>query len=74
MKIFELKVLKEELERISKDLELQSRGTHTTPTSSMNANIANIWSHPDVHSTIKPPKLEITPFEYTKMARILGCL
>lgn len=65
-KISKLKVLKEKLERIRKDLELQSRGIHTTQTSSMNtldANIANIWSQPDVLTTIKTPKLEITPFD-----------
>ena len=61
-----LKVLKEELERICKDLELQSRGPHPTQTSSINtpsANTANMLSQPNVHATIKAPKLEITPFD-----------
>jgi len=65
-KISELKILKEELERVRKDLELQSKGSHASEKSSVDtsgAAITNIWSPTDVHTTIKPPKLEITPFD-----------
>ena len=71
-KISELKILKEELEKIRKDLELQSQGSHVAEKSSVDtsgAATANIWSPSDVHTTIKPPKLDITPFDGNLLKR-----
>lgn len=65
-RISEVKVLKDELERVRKNFELKSKDPHTsqtTPTDTSDATIAHIWSPPDVHTTIKPPKLEIVPFD-----------
>ena len=65
-RISEVKVLKDELERVRKDFELRSKDLHTsqtTPANTSDANIAHIWSPPDVHTTIKPPKLEIASFD-----------
>ena len=63
----ELKVLKAELERIRKELEVHSRDApHPTQTSSSHTSgvsIASIWSQPNAHGPIKPPQLEIAPFD-----------
>ena len=62
-KTSELKVLKAELERIRKELEVHSRDPHPTRTSTSDVSIASIWSQPNVQGPIKPPQLEITPFD-----------
>ena len=65
-KTSELKVLKEELERVRRGLEAQGRVTNTTQATSLSTstsiNIASIWSQP-AHGPIRPPQLEITPFD-----------
>ena len=54
-KTSELKVLKAELERMHKELEIHSRGTRPTQTSPLHTsdvNTTNIWSQPNVHDGV----------------------
>ena len=69
-KTSDLKVLKIELERTRKELEIRNRDLHLTREGSSHASdihIASIWSQPSAHGPIKPPQLEIM-----EMAGILG--
>ena len=60
----ELKVMKEELERVRKNLETQSSNStaHTAPISTSDVNLSNIWSQ-STPSPIKPPQIDIRPFD-----------
>jgi len=58
----ELKVLRDELERKRKELSTDSNAAQTNPPSTQGSSIASIWSQP-TQGPIKPPQLEITPFE-----------
>lgn len=66
-KTSELKVLKAELERMRKELEVHSRDTshltQTSPLHNLGVGIASIWSQPNPHGPIKLPQLEIAPFD-----------
>ena len=73
-KISELKVLKEEVEKRRKDLEvsrdrdLEQRVTqmqeqvNQLKSSQSTASVANIWSQTSAQGPIKPPQLEIATF------------
>ena len=61
----ELKVMKEELERVRKTLETQSSNSstaHTAPLSTLGVNLSNIWSQ-STPGPIKPPQIDIRPFD-----------
>lgn len=60
----ELKVMKEELERVRKNLETQSSNStaHTAPISTSDVNLSNIWSQ-STPGPIKPPQIDIRPFD-----------
>ena len=64
-RISELKVMKEELERVRKNLEAQSshsQTTQATPLDTSGVNIANIWSQ-STHGPIRPPHLDIIAYD-----------
>ena len=66
MKTSELKVLKIELERTCKELEVRNRDLHLTREGLLHASyvhIASIWSQPSAHGPIKPPQSKIMPFD-----------
>ena len=65
-RISELKVMKEKLERVCKNLKAQSSHTQAPPLDTSGVNIANIWSQ-SIHSPIRLLQLDIH-----KMARVLG--
>ena len=61
----ELKVMKEELERVRKTLETQSSNSstvHTAPIGTSGVNLSNIWSQ-STPGPIKPPQIDIRPFD-----------
>ena len=60
-RISELKVI-EELERVHKNLKAQSSHTQAPPLDTSGVNIANTWSQ-STHSPIRPPQLNIIPFD-----------
>jgi len=64
-RISELKIMKEELERVRSQLEAQvahSETTQSNPIDTPGVNLASIWSQSTL-GAIRPPKLEITPFD-----------
>ena len=61
----ELKVMKEELERVRKTLETQNSNSstvHTAPMGTSGVNLSNIWSQ-STPGPIKPPQIDISPFD-----------
>ena len=63
-KTSELKMMKEELERVRKNLETQSSNStaHTAPINTSDVNLSNIWSQ-STPGPIKPPQIDIRPFD-----------
>ena len=64
-RISELKVMKEELERVRKTLETRSSNSftvHTAPMGTSGVNLSNIWSQ-STPGPIKPPQIDIRPFD-----------
>lgn len=61
-RISELKMMKEELERVRKNVEAHSQTTQPTTIDTPGVNLANIWSQ-STHGAIRPPQLDITPFD-----------
>lgn len=61
-RISELKMMKEEPERVHKIFETHTQTTQKTTIDTPGVNFASIWSQ-STHGAIRPPQLHITPFD-----------